>query len=46
MRKGRFSEEQIVGFLKETQAGVPVKELCRRVTGNPQKILIGSFPGI
>jgi len=28
--KKRFSEEQIVGFLKEAEAGVPVKELCRR----------------
>jgi putative transposase len=28
--KKRFSEEQIIGFLKEADAGVPVKELCRR----------------
>jgi putative transposase len=28
--KKRFSEEQIIGFLKEAEAGVPVKELCRR----------------
>ena len=26
----RFSEEQIIGFLRETEAGLPVKELCRR----------------
>ncbi len=25
-----FTEEQIMGFLKETEAGVAVKELCRR----------------
>jgi putative transposase len=26
----RFSEEQIIGFLKEADAGVAIKELCRR----------------
>ena len=29
MRK-RFTEAQIIGFLKEAQTGVPVKELCRK----------------
>jgi len=28
--KKRFSEEQIIGFLKEIDAGIPVKELCRK----------------
>jgi len=28
--KKRFSEAQIIGFLKEAEAGVPVKELCRK----------------
>jgi putative transposase len=28
--KKRFSEEQIIKFLKEGDAGVPVKDLCRR----------------
>lgn len=28
--KKRFSEEQIIGFLKEAEAGVPVKEPCRK----------------
>ena len=28
--KKRFTEEQIIGFLKEARAGVPVKELCRK----------------
>lgn len=28
--KKRFSEEQIIGFLKQADEGVPVKELCRQ----------------
>lgn len=28
--KRRFSEEQIIGFLREAEAGLPVKELCRK----------------
>ena len=28
--KKRFSEAQIIGFLKEADGGVPVKELCRK----------------
>ena len=28
--KKRFSEEQIIGFLREADAGLPVKELCRK----------------
>jgi Transposase len=30
MRKSRFSEGQIIGILKEHQAGLPVAEICRR----------------
>ncbi|WP_196355434.1 transposase, partial [Burkholderia mallei] len=29
--KKRFTEQQIIGFLKEAEAGMPVKELCRKL---------------
>ena len=28
--KKRFTEAQIVGFLREADAGIPVKDLCRK----------------
>ena len=28
--KKRYTEEQIIGFLCEADAGLPVKELCRK----------------
>lgn len=28
--KKRFTEEQIIGFLKQADMGLPVKELCRK----------------
>lgn len=28
--KKRFTEEQIIGFLREADSGLPIKELCRR----------------
>ncbi|SEQ93754.1 putative transposase [Solimonas aquatica] len=28
--KKRFTEEQIIGFLKQAEAGMAIKELCRR----------------
>jgi putative transposase len=29
MKKSRFSDSQIIGILKEAEAGTPVLELCR-----------------
>ncbi len=29
-REEPIQREQIIGFLKEADAGVPIKELCRR----------------
>ncbi|RBD87126.1 IS3 family transposase, partial [Xanthomonas oryzae pv. oryzae] len=28
--KKRSSEEQIIGFLREAEVGMPIKDLCRR----------------
>jgi putative transposase len=30
VKRKRFTEEQIIGFLREAQAGMPVKDLCRK----------------
>ena len=30
MKRSRYTEEQIIGILKEQEAGVPVAELCRK----------------
>jgi putative transposase len=30
MKRGRFSEEQIIAILKEAESGAKVTELCRR----------------
>ena len=30
MKRSRFTEEQIIGFIKQAEAGMPVKELCRK----------------
>ena len=30
MKRSRFTEEQIIGILKEHEAGIPVADLCRK----------------
>ncbi len=35
MRRSRFSEEQIIGVLKEADAGAATAELCRRHAISP-----------
>lgn len=30
MRRSRFSEEQIIGMIKEHEAGMPTTEVCRK----------------
>ena len=30
MKKSRYTEEQIIGFIKQVEAGMPVVELCRK----------------
>lgn len=30
MKRSRFTEEQIIGFIKQAQVGMPIKELCRK----------------
>ncbi|WP_139369394.1 transposase, partial [Xanthomonas axonopodis] len=31
MRPSKFTETQIIGTLKQADAGVPVKDICRQV---------------
>ena len=30
MKRSRFSEEQIIGFLRQAEAGVKIADICRQ----------------
>jgi len=30
MKQGRYKEEQIIGILKEAEAGIKIDKLCRK----------------
>lgn len=30
MKRSQYTDEQIIGFLKQAEAGMPIKELCRK----------------
>jgi len=40
--KKRFSEEQIIEFLKEADQGPPVKELCRKRPPRVQRMSVSN----
>jgi hypothetical protein len=41
VKKRRFTEQQIIGFLKEAEAGVAVKDLCRKHGFSERRSTVG-----
>ena len=39
MRKSRFTEAQIIGMIKEQEAGMPTAEVCRKHGLSPAYVL-------
>jgi len=46
MKKSRFSEEQIIGILKQHESGVKTADLCRELvsTASPMGDIAGTVP--
>lgn len=40
--KKRYTEEQIVGFLRGAEAGMPIVELCRRYSFSKRVSIFGA----
>jgi putative transposase len=38
MRQSRFTEAQIIGMIKEQEAGMPIAEVCRRHGHSPASL--------
>lgn len=37
MKKSRLTEEQIIGFHKQAEAGIPIRELCRTASSSDSR---------
>ena len=42
MKRSRFSDEQIIGILKEHQAGMTASELCRKMASRTRPSTAGA----